>query len=170
MTVTGQDAHSWQVETVGRPHPGRKRVSIYPITKEISSRYADLDPNGHLNNVALESMHEDVRATLNAQVFPGVYSGSGPRLRIVNSQTIVHFLAEAHWPCVIEAGIGVTRVGRSSFVLSSALFDGDRCISLCDSVMVAVLDGPVPLSEEARAGLLGVRVRGSLDAEGRTQP
>jgi acyl-CoA thioester hydrolase len=153
------EAHTQMVETVGRPHQLRMRSSLYPIAGVVTARYADMDPNSHLNNVALESMHEHARGILTEQVFPGTHTANGPRIRIVNSQSIVHFLAEARWPCVIDTRIGVSRIGRTSFVLSSALFHGDTCISLCDSVMVAVDDRPVPLSEDTRGRLAQLLLR-----------
>jgi acyl-CoA thioester hydrolase len=147
------------VETVGRPHPARQRPEVYPLTGVATARYADLDPNAHLNNVALESMHEDLRAVLTDQVFPGIHNPEGRRLRVVNSQTVVHFLAEARWPCLIDTGIGVARVGRTSFVLSSALFHDGKCVSLCDAVMVVIADRPEPLSDAARRGLQQLQLR-----------
>lgn len=146
-------------ETVGRPHAVRARRETYPIMTTSTARYADMDQYAHLNNVAVATLHEDARAVLNEQVFPGTHTDTGHRIRIVNSQTIVHFLAEARWPCVIEAWIGVSRIGRTSFVLSSALFVGEKCISVCDSVMVAVDDAPAPLSEDAQARLTELSLR-----------
>lgn len=139
------------VGTTGRPHPARSHPELYPIAGKVQARYADMDANAHLNNLALESLHEDARAVLNAQVFPGVYDPSTRALRLVTSQNVVHFLAEAHWPAVIDTGVGVGRIGRTSFVASSALFRDGVCISVCDTVLVAVgHDGPVPIPEFAR--------------------
>lgn len=160
MTTTSHDGLSFVVETVGRPDPARMHLSVYPMTKTISSRYADLDPNGHLNNVALTAMHEDIRATLNNQIFPLIRNPDADAVRLLISQNVVHFLAEAHWPATIEAAIGVARIGRTSFVVSSALFVDQRCISLSDTVVVTAQDRPVPLSEAARAELSSLLLRG----------
>lgn len=147
------------VETTGRPHPARSRPELYPIAGKVQARYADMDANAHLNNLALESMHEDARAVLNAQVFPGVYDQGARSLRLVTSQNVVHFLAEAHWPAVIDTGVGVGRIGRTSFVASSALFRDGVCISVCDTVLVAVGDGgPVPIPEFARDMLRDLQI------------
>jgi len=160
MTTTSHDGLSFVVETVGRPDPARMHLSVYPMTKTISSRYADLDPNGHLNNVALTAMHEDIRATLNNQIFPLIRNPDADAVRLLISQNVVHFLAEAHWPATIKAGIGVARIGRTSFVVSSALFVDQRCISLSDTVVVTAQDRPVPLSEAARTELSSLLLRG----------
>jgi acyl-CoA thioester hydrolase len=147
------------VETTGRPHPARSRPELYPIVGKAQARYADMDANAHLNNLALESLHEDARAVLNARVFPGVYDPGTRQLRLVTSQNVVHFLAEAHWPAVIDTGVGVGRIGRTSFVASSALFRDGVCISVCDTVLVAVGgDGPVPIPDFAREMLRDLQI------------
>jgi len=51
-----------------RPHPARLLPTTYPVRGTVDARYGDMDANGHLNNLALEAMHENTRATLNAQV------------------------------------------------------------------------------------------------------
>lgn len=110
-----------------------------------------MDANGHLNNVALESLHENTRATLNRQIFPEVYDRAGRRLRIVTSTIVVHYLREAPWPAAIDTAIGIGHVGRTSFVASTALFHSDACISLCDTVLVLLDDnGPTPIPDDAR--------------------
>jgi acyl-CoA thioester hydrolase len=144
-----------------RPHPMRLRRESYPITEPIGARYADMDVYGHLNNLALETMHENSRATLNQRALPGVYDPGERSIRLVSAQNVVHFLAEAHWPAQMTAGVGVARVGRTSYVASSGLFLDDTCIGLCDTVLVAV-DGngePTPLPEDTLQALGGMQLR-----------
>jgi acyl-CoA thioester hydrolase len=142
------------VATTPRPHPHRSRLDLYPIVDTNQARYADMDVNGHLNNLSLEALHENARAVLNLRVMPDAYETKRRSLRIVSSQNVVHFLAEAHWPAHIHVGVGVGRVGNTSFVGSSALFVEDQCISTCDTVLVLVGDhGPVPIPDETREAL-----------------
>ncbi len=119
-----------------------------------------MDANGHLNNVALESLHENTRATLNRRVFPNVYDRTARSLRIVTSTIVVHYLREAPWPSVIDTAIGIGHVGRTSFVASTGLFLGDACISLCDTVLVLLDDnGPMPLPDDARTRLVELQLQ-----------
>lgn len=149
-----EPAASTLISSAARPHPRRLVIDAYPVRHTIDARYGDMDANGHLNNLALESLHENARATLNTRVFPGVYNRTSRRLRIVTAMNVVHFLREAHWPAKIEAAIGIGRIGRSSFFASTALFLDGACISLCDTVLVLLDDdGPTPLPEDARAQL-----------------
>jgi len=83
-------------------------------------------------------MHENARATLNTQVFPGVYTAVDRRLRLVTANNVVHFLRESHWPATIQTGIGIGRIGRTSYVASTGLFTADGC---------------APIPEEARTQL-----------------
>ena len=140
--------------TAARPHESRLRLDAYPVVDITQARYGDMDANGHLNNLALESLHENARATMNRTLFPDIYDVATRRLRLVTSQNAVHFLAEAHWPAQISTGAGVGRIGRTSFVASTGLFIGGGCIGVCDTVLVLLDDdGPVALSDKARAAL-----------------
>jgi len=142
------------VASVPRPHPARLTPASYPAHTELEARYADVDSNGHLNNLALEAMHENTRATLNSTVFPGVYENATRRLRLVVANHVVHFLREAHWPATIDTAGAIGRIGRTSYVMATALFLAGECVSLCDTVLV-VLDGngPTPIPDDARERL-----------------
>lgn len=146
--------------TAARPDPVRLRLASYPVVDRIAARYGDMDANAHLNNLALEALHENARATMNRNLFPEAYRAGDRRLRLVTSQNTVHFLAEAHWPALIDTGAGVGRIGRTSYVASTGLFIDDKCIGVCDTVLVLVGDdGPAPIPEEFRAALQTVLLR-----------
>ena len=139
----------------------RLRLESYPVVDEIAARYGDMDANAHLNNLALESLHENARATMNRRLFPAAFDGSGRRL--VTSQNAVHFLAEAYWPVLIATGAGVGRIGRTSYIASTGLFVDGACIGVCDTVLVLLGGpddpaGPVPLPDDVRAALQTVQL------------
>ena len=146
--------------TATRPDPARLHLSTYPVVDEIAARYGDMDANAHLNNLALEALHENARATMNRRLIPDAYRAGERTMRLVTSQNTVHFLAEAHWPALITTGAGVGRIGRTSFVASTGLFLGETCIGVCDTVLV-LLDGnrPAPLPDELRSALAGLLLR-----------
>ncbi len=150
--------------TAARPDPMRLRLESYPVVDEIAARYGDMDANAHLNNLALEALHENARAAMNRRLLPDAYRAGGRRLRLVTSQNTVHFLAEAHWPVLITTGAGVGRIGRTSYVASTGLFIDGRCIGVCDTVLVLLGGpddpaGPTPISDEFRAALDTVLLR-----------
>ena len=142
------------VTAVARPHPARSARDTYPVTGAGLARFGDVDANGHLNNLALASLHENARAEFNTSVFPGVYQQAIRSIRVVVASSVLHYLAEAHWPAAITTGLGVGKIGRTSYVLSTALFVEDRCVSLCDTVLVTLVDdAPAPIPDAARAYL-----------------
>lgn len=148
------------MHNTSRPDPDRLHRPLYPVLNVVQARYGDMDANGHLNNLALESMHEDVRAVMNAHAFPGVYDAGVRQLRLVAAQHVVHFLAESYWPANIESAGGIGRIGRTSFLACTALFLDGECISVCDTVFVALGDnGPTQLPEDSRAALEHMRLR-----------
>jgi acyl-CoA thioester hydrolase len=120
------------VTAVTRPHPARSARDTYPVT----------------------------RAEFNTAVFPGVYQQAIRSIRVVVASSVLHYLAEAHWPAAITTGLGVGRIGRTSYVLSTALFTGDACVSLCDTVLVTLVDdAPAPIPDAAREYLDAHRLR-----------
>jgi len=138
----------------------RLKLDTYPVVDAIGARYGDMDSNAHLNNLALEALHENARATMNRSLFPDIYDVTTRRLRLVTSQNAVHFLAEVHWPGTIQTGAGVGRIGRTSFVASTGLFVGGSCVGVCDTVLVLLGDdGPVPIPDAVLAALETVRLR-----------
>jgi acyl-CoA thioester hydrolase len=140
--------------TAARPDPLRLTLECYPFVDEIATRYGDMDANAHINNLALESLHENARATMNQRLYPAAYRAGTRRFRLVTSQNAVHFLAEAHWPVTIQTGAGVGRIGRTSFIASTGLFVAGECIGVCDTVLVMLGDdGPEPIPAEFRAAL-----------------
>ncbi|MCV7253230.1 acyl-CoA thioesterase [Mycobacterium hackensackense] len=148
------------VTAVQRPHPARSDLQTYPVTGAGLARFGDVDANGHLNNLALASLHENARAEFNTAVFPGVYEQATRAVRVVVASSVLHYLAEAHWPAAVTTGLGVGRIGRTSYVLSTALFVDQRCVSLCDTVLVTLVDdAPAPIPDAARVHLAAHRLR-----------
>lgn len=153
------------ISTVPRPHPARLTAASYPVHNWIEARFGDMDVNGHLNNVALETMHEDTRANLNRRVFSSVYNDASRSLRIVTSTVIVHYLREAPWPALLRSAVGIGHVGRTSYVASTALFLEEACISLCDTVLVLLdANGPTPIPDDVRTRLTSLTLSGEAKA------
>jgi acyl-CoA thioester hydrolase len=137
-----------------RPAVLRREPAMYPVRYNSRLRFADVDVLGHLNNVAQSALHEDARTTLCEQIFPTSDRPRGSRLVI--GQNSLHFLNEAYYPGDLLICAGISRVGGKSFVCSTALFSGDTCVSIADSVMVMEQDKrPVALTAEERAAFAG---------------
>jgi len=144
-----------------RPNPERLRLDSYPNAQLVQSRYGDMDVNGHLNNLALEALHEDARARQNRRLFPNLYDVDARSFRVVTAQNLVHFLTEAHWPAEVTAASGIGRIGRTSYTASTGLFIDGVCVSTCDAVLVLLGDdGPIPIPDDSRELLAALAIGG----------
>ncbi|MCM3886922.1 thioesterase family protein [Frankia sp. R82] len=139
-----------------RRDPLRLSLASYPMSHSITARFGDMDVNGHLNNVALASYYEDARVAADLRLFPQAPPGRRT-FSLVVAQVTVQYLAEAPFPGTYTIGIGVSRVGTTSFTHSAGLFRDAVCLGLCDAVIVHLVDGkPVALPPDLRAVFVSV--------------
>ena len=142
---------------MGRANPALLDPARYPHRTEITTRYADMDPNRHINNVALAAMFEDSRVRFGEA--SGSHAQSGTAMLMIAAVNI-DYLAQAYHPAPIVIHAGVLAIGRSSWqVAQLALQDGRPC-AFCQTADVAT-DGvrAIPLSDDLRAALAGWMLR-----------
>ena len=139
-----------------RPAPWRLDSAAYPVTEEFGTRYQDLDPNGHLNNVAFAALFENARVRINRATRP----------RPANERTMVAsvaiaYLREGSFPEPVTICSGIGRIGSSSWTIEQAMFQAGQCIATCDTVVVCRTDNEAkPLRAEVRAELEKRMTRG----------
>lgn len=101
---------------------------------EVSIRYRDLDPNGHVNNGAINQYFEDGRVKFREDLM------SSLGREILTGFAIAHFEASYHsalnYPGRVEVGTVVTWIGKTSFGLGQAIFVGSREIAGANVVSV----------------------------------
>ena len=118
-----------------RPDPSRLRLENYPISVEVETRFQDLDPLGHINNVARAGLFEAGRIKFNhvngTANFPRP-SGDRWLIAAVN----INYVAEAHFPDPVIIGHGISRIGSSSWEIASAAFQNGVCVAVCDATLV----------------------------------
>lgn len=137
---------------MAKPESWRLDAASYPIHHTVNTRFQDLDPNGHLNNVAFAALFEHGRVRLNLDV-------RNPKARPEDERTMVvvvtiNYLGEGHYPDDVTVCTGTGAIGNSSWEIVQAMFQNGRCIATCDNVIAARKgDGPLPHSEEMRAAL-----------------
>ena len=59
----------------------------------------------------------------------------------------IRYLGEGFWPGTVEVATGIVRISTRSFVMGQGLWQNDRCIGLCDTVLVHTAGGasaPLP--------------------------
>ena len=123
----------------------------YRLTDNV--RFADLDPNGHVNNAVYATYFETGRVTLMKDRSLGLMPAG---LNWIMVRLDIHFRAELHWPGTIELGFGIAKFGRTSVTSDQVVFSEGRCVASAQAVNVLIDDAtrkPVPLPDEMKAKL-----------------
>ena len=137
-----------------------KNRSIYPSWASSSIRYSDLDPNGHVNNGAINAFFEDGRVCFRNDHMFGLGNEILTGFALVKFS--VEYLAPLYFPGNVDIGTVVTRIGGSSFSLGQGIFVNDVCIAQAEVVTVAFdpkSNSSKKLSPELRDILEGASLR-----------
>ena len=124
------------------------RLEDFPYRLSDNVRFADLDPNGHVNNAVYATYFETGRVTLVKDRGNGLMP-EGLGWIMVRLDT--HFRAELHWPGQIELGLGVVKFGRTSVTFEQVVFSEGKCVASAQAVTVLIDEAtrkPAPLTEE----------------------
>ena len=133
---------------MSRPDPALLDPARYPFMHTVSTRFADVDPNQHLNNVALAAMMEDARVRFNQAI--GLNITIGERRAMVASVGM-EYLAQGHFPEPVDAHCGIEQVGRTSWSIAQLLTQNGQAVAFARSVIVAIVaDRPAPVSDDFR--------------------
>jgi acyl-CoA thioester hydrolase len=128
----------------------------YPLKVRILARYADVDPLWHINNVAIAQYYEEARVSASMTMMEGRRIPTGDGERILIAHQTIDYLREASYPGTLEIGIGVLRIGNSSYTYGMAMFQDGACVSVSDAVLVyANASGPARLPDGYRRRLEG---------------
>jgi acyl-CoA thioester hydrolase len=124
------------------------RLEDFPYRLTDNVRFADLDPNQHVNNAVYATYFETGRVTL---VKDRCFGLIPPGLGWMLVRLDIHFRAELRWPGTIEMGLGVAKFGRTSVTFDQVVFSEGRCVASAQSVTVLVDEStrkPTPLTGE----------------------
>src|ERR1700687_4266522 len=105
----------------------------YRLTDNV--RFADLDPNQHVNNAVYATYFETGRVTLMKDRSYGLMPAG---LAWIMVRLDIHFRAELRWPGTIEMGLRGARVGRKSRTFASGGLSEGRCVASAQSVTVLI--------------------------------
>lgn len=141
--------------------PARRRLASYPASLTLETRFADMDVNGHLNNVAFARLFEETRVRFN-RAGPMAPKAGERKSSFVVAHVAIDYLAEGNYPAPVTIGYAIARIGTSSFTVAMAAFQDGQCIALCDSVLVHrdPASGPAPLPAALRERLEAHRLSG----------
>lgn len=136
---------------MARPDPALLDPARYPFGNSVTTRFADLDPNGHINNVAMAAVFEDARLRfITAVGMPK--NADGARFMVAN--VTIDYLAQAYYPAGLECRVGALPGGRSSWSLRQLLLQDDRPVATAQ-VTIVFTDGerPQPIDQALRERL-----------------
>ena len=128
--------------------PASLRLEDYPYRLTDNVRFADLDPNGHVNNAVYATYFETGRVTL---MKDRGYWQLPEGLTWIMVRLDTHFRAELRWPGTIELGLGVAKFGRTSVTFDQVVFSQGRCVASAQAVTVLIDEAtrkPTPLTPE----------------------
>jgi acyl-CoA thioester hydrolase len=146
--------------TMPKVAPHRTDVASYPYRVRILARFADVDPLWHINNVAIAQYYEEARVSANMTMLELGRIPTASTGRILVAHQSIDYLQEANYPGALDVGVGVLRVGNSSYTFGMAMFQDDRCVSVSDAVLVyADAHGPARLPDPFRLRLEDRRLR-----------
>ena len=124
------------------------RLEDFPYRLTDNVRFADLDPNQHVNNAVYATYFETGRVTLMKDPAFGL---TPERLAWIMVRLDIHFRAELRWPGTIEMGLGVAKLGRTSVTFDQVVFSEGKCVASAQSVTVLIDEStrkPTPLTGE----------------------
>jgi acyl-CoA thioester hydrolase len=122
-------------QPAGKPAKIMPRIEQFPGRVRDVIRFADLDPQGHVNNTVFATYFETGRVTLlrgpkDLLNPPGATS--------VLARLDINFLKELHWPGEVEIGTGTVEIGRSSYTFLQAVFCNGQCAATGRATMVMI--------------------------------
>ena len=122
------------------------RLEDFPFRVSDNVRFADLDPNQHVNNAVYASYFETGRVSLMKDRSYGLLP---PGVTWMMVRLDMHFRAELRWPGTIEMGLGVVKFGRTSVTFDQVVFSAGVCVASARSVSVLLDEAtrkPTPLT------------------------
>lgn len=136
---------------MSRPDPALFDPARYPLVSEITTRFADIDANRHLNNVAIAAILEESRAQLVLR--------TGQAMTMVVHVSI-DYLDQAFYPQPVTACLAVESLGRTTWNAVQILLQQGRPFAFSRATAVnAVAGKPEPLTDAMREVLLGYGLR-----------
>lgn len=107
--------------------------STFSHWSEVSIRYSDQDPMGHVNNVAI-AQYVEVGRVHYIQRFLDLIGPTS--LDFILARVVIDYKNEFMFPGTVEIGGRLTRLGNKSLTTGFGLFLGDMCVATSESVNV----------------------------------
>jgi acyl-CoA thioester hydrolase len=113
--------------------PIRTVPDNYPTHRYIPLKYADQDPSGDVNGIAIGRLFEEARYTLRASI--DAAEARNRDIGFMLARVRVDIVVPVHYPGSVDVGIGVGVAGRTSFSYASAMFQDGRLVAISDATV-----------------------------------
>ncbi|MEJ2871289.1 hypothetical protein WCD74_26265 [Actinomycetospora sp. OC33-EN08] len=132
--------------------------AAYPVLRDVTPRYSDLGPDGAITATGVVRWFEDARVGMQLPSFRRlVEDGEFGAFRVLLASQGVERLDAMPFDGKYRIGVGIRRVGGSSFTYGYGVFCEDRCVALGDTVTVFATEaGPAHLPDALRTDLAGL--------------
>jgi acyl-CoA thioester hydrolase len=110
-------------------------LEAFPFKTSDKIRYRDTDRQGHINNAVFGTYFETGRVEL---LYTKEFNILPEGASFVVAHVSMDLIAEIHWPGFIDIGVGVLRIGNSSLVIGSNLFQNGTLVASSETIVVQV--------------------------------
>ena len=121
------------------------KISDFPFTFNLDTRWRDLDAFQHINNAVYATYIESARVDLFKRWgIPGTNKGKS----IIMASLKIDYIAQLKHPTSLVIGQRVSRVGKTSFDIESVVID-EQEKAVCVGLVVAVcydFDNQMPVA------------------------
>ena len=108
-------------------------LSDFPFHYELQTRWKDMDAFGHVNNAVFLSYIEDARIT-----FFKRWNLCDEKRSIIMASAKIDYLRQIDHPSQLIVGERISRIGRKSFDIESAVFIKDEADAVATSMVICV--------------------------------
>jgi acyl-CoA thioester hydrolase len=139
--------------------------ATYAYWREDPLRFADLDPNQHVNNIALATLIEAIRVDYLHWLLTGIRPEDWA---FMIGHVGIDYRAQVFYPSVVRAGTRLLELGEKTATLGTGLFVKDACVATALSISVSIdraTQRATPLPEIIRA-----RFQREVDGDFEPQP
>jgi acyl-CoA thioester hydrolase len=134
-------------------------VKGFPFACPVEVRYGDIDAMNHVNNAVYVSYLELARVRIWRERFG--FTGSARDIPIILARVAVDYRSPIGLNDTVEVGLGVSRVGRTSFTFAYRIEASRRIAAEAETVQVHfdyAAGKPTPIPAELRAQLAALRL------------
>ena len=112
----------------------------YPCHFKVITRRSDSVGNGHIPNAMLATYFDDAREQLHMAMMANSPYEETSGISLVLAEIGMRFTAGIAYPGALTIGVGISRVGRSSFDEVAGFFRDGQCLTTAWCTMVKLVN------------------------------